>query len=67
LSEWGYVEATFGSFADAGYFSQAYDNITGVFCLAEPFISPCKMEVTNGFLLAVAFVYSSKVVFPFSF
>jgi hypothetical protein len=58
--EWGYVEATFGSFADAGNFSQAYDNITGVFCLAEPFISPCKMEVTNGFLLAVCICLFAK-------
>jgi len=52
--QWDYIEtANFGLPADAGNFSQAYTNITGLFCQAEPFTTPCKVEVTNGFLLAV--------------
>jgi hypothetical protein len=64
--QWEYVEATFGFPADVGNFSQAYNNITGLFCLAEPFTTPCKVEVTNGFLLAVCiclFIKSGVSIF----
>ena len=33
-------------------FSREYSDVTGLYCLAEPFVAPCKIEVTNGFLLA---------------
>ncbi|OIW34173.1 hypothetical protein CONLIGDRAFT_212838 [Coniochaeta ligniaria NRRL 30616] len=43
-----------------GNFSAAYNNVTLLFCMAEPFESPCKVEVLNQLLLAVAILLLIK-------
>ena len=40
-----------GDLSTAPNFSPDYDAVTGLYCLAEPFGAPCKIEVTNGFVL----------------
>ncbi|MCJ1224185.1 hypothetical protein MMC12_000829 [Toensbergia leucococca] len=42
-----------GDLSAAPNFSPAYDAVTGLYCLAEPFNAPCKIEATNVFMLLV--------------
>jgi hypothetical protein len=50
--QWGTVHAGLN---DMSNFSSAYDVGTGLFCLAEPFLSACKVEATHTLLL-IAFL-----------
>jgi len=43
-------------------FNQAYNNITALFCLAEPYDSPCKVLVLNWLLFAVCMCVLAKCV-----
>jgi hypothetical protein len=44
-------------------FNLTYNTITALYCLAEPFVSPCKVEVTNQLLLVVCLCILLKCAF----
>ena len=43
-------------------FTTSYKAMTGQYCLVEPFTAPCKVELTNGFLVAVCLCVLIKSV-----
>ena len=49
--QWVESYYTSGDLSAAPNFSPAYDAVTGLYCLAEPFDAPCKVEATNVFVL----------------
>jgi len=51
--QWVESYYSFGHLSDAPNFSATYDNVTGLYCLAEPFEAPCRIEVTNCFVFLV--------------
>lgn len=67
LDPWKYqwLQSEYGTFGVNVFpsFNLSYNKITALYCLAEPFESPCKVQVINLLLLAVCICMCLKSLF----
>ncbi|KAI1618779.1 hypothetical protein EDD36DRAFT_460417 [Exophiala viscosa] len=64
--QWTQAEADAANTMPIPTFNAEYNNITALYCLAEPFDSPCKVEVYNPLLLVVGICLFFKSAFAIS-